>query len=158
MAVPKSVTKIKTKKGESYIEFVDFSDQVDYYLFELTRRALNDVAKFIKKLWTQNYYNKFVKRTGKAGKSLSSVVYSKKDTTHPRVSVGLKTGKVDGFYAYFQEFGTSKTPRLGILQNTVKDNIATIVEIESKYLSGLSGEAESLNSQINEEEYNENDD
>lgn len=157
MSAPKSVTKIRTKQGQSYVEFTDFTDQAEYYLFELNRIALADVGKFIRKLWKQNYYSIFNKRTGNAGKATSSLVLSKKDTLYPRVQVGLKTGRVDGFYAYFQEFGSSKTPRKQILQNTVKDNVATIVEIESKYLSGLSEEAASLNSMIDEGEYSDDD-
>ena len=99
------------------------------------------------------YYSNFKKHTGDAGKAVNYYVIANANTTAPRVQVGLKTGKVDGFYAYFQEFGTSKTKRLGLLQNTVKENIDTIVDIESKYLSGLSGEAESLALQINEKAY-----
>ena len=83
-------------------------------------------------------------------------VISGKFTTAPRVQVGLKSGKVDGFYAYFQEFGTSKTPRLGLLSSVVEDNVAQIVEIESKYLSGLEDEAAAL-ALISEEEYSDED-
>ena len=68
------------------------------------------------------------------------------------MEIGLKKGKVDGFYAFFQEFGTSKTPKLGLLTDTVESNISTIVEIESKYLSGLEDEAKAL-SMINEKDY-----
>lgn len=153
MPVPKSVTKIKVKKGQTNLEFTDFSDQASYMLHELTRAALRDVGKFISKKWKEIYYSNFKKHTGDAGKAVNYYVIANANTTAPRVQVGLKTGKVDGFYAYFQEFGTSKTKRLGLLQNTVKENIDTIVDIESKYLSGLSGEAESLASQINEKAY-----
>ena len=68
--------------------------------------------------------------------------------------MGLKTGKQDGFYAYYQEFGTSKQPRLGLLQSCVEENIAQIIEIESKYLSGLEDEALAL-SMIDEGDYEE---
>ena len=64
----------------------------------------------------------------------------------------MKNKTVKGFYSYFQEFGSSQTPKLGLLSNAVEDNIPTIIEIESKYLSGLESEAQAL-SMISEEEY-----
>ena len=65
------------------------------------------------------------------------------------LQVGVKP---NAFYGGFQEFGSSKTDRLGLLTKTVEENIPKIVEIESKYLSSLESEAEVLR-MINEEEY-----
>ena len=140
MSAPKSVVKVK-KNG---VEYTSNVDACEYYLFELSRAALRDVAKFVRAKWKENYYAHFKKHTGDAGRAISSVVLSGAKTKYPRVEIGLKQGKIDGFYAYFQEFGTSKTPRLGILTETVESNIAQIVEIESKYLSGLESEAAAL--------------
>lgn len=151
MSAPKSVVKIN-KKGVRYVSEVDAAE---YYIFELTRAALRDVGKYLRTEFRTAYYSHFKRRTGDAGKVTSVNVLSGKNTKYPRLQIGLKTGKVDGFYAYFQEFGTSKTPRLGLLQSVAKDNIAQILEIESKYLSGLSGEAAALAAQIDENEYNE---
>ena len=140
MGAPKSVVKVK-KNG---VEYTSNVDAAEYYIFELSRAALRDVGKFVRTKWKENYYSHFHKHSGDAGKAVSSVVLSGKKTKYPRVEIGLKQGKIDGFYAYFQEFGTSKTPKLGILTDTVESNIATIVEIESKYLSGLESEAAAL--------------
>jgi HK97 gp10 family phage protein len=140
MGAPKSVVKVK-KNG---VEYTSNVDAAEYYIFELSRAALRDVGKFVRTKWKENYYSHFQKHSGDAGKAVSSVVLSGKKTKYPRVEIGLKQGKIDGFYAYFQEFGTSKTPKLGILTDTVESNIATIVEIESKYLSGLESEAAAL--------------
>lgn len=140
MGAPKSVAKVK-KNG---VEYTSNVDAAEYYIFELSRAALRDVGKFVRTKWKENYYSHFQKHSGDAGKAVSSVVLSGKKTKYPRVEIGLKQGKIDGFYAYFQEFGTSKTPKLGILTDTVESNIATIVEIESKYLSGLESEAAAL--------------
>ena len=140
MSAPKSVVKVK-KNG---VEYTSNVDACEYYLFELSRAALRDVAKFVRAKWKENYYAHFKKHTGDAGRAISSVVLSGAKTKYPRVEIGLKQGKIDGFYAYFQEFGTSKTPKLGILTETVESNIAQIVEIESKYLSGLESEAAAL--------------
>lgn len=148
MSVPKSVVKVK-KNG---VEYTSNIDAAEYYIFELSRAALRDVGKFVRTKWKENYYSHFQKHSGDAGKAVSSVVLSGKKTKYPRVEIGLKQGKIDGFYAYFQEFGTSKTPKLGILTDTVESNIATIVEIESKYLSGLEDEAKAL-AMISEEDY-----
>lgn len=151
MSAPKSVVKI-SKEGVTYTSDIDAAE---YYLFELTRAALRDVGKFLRNEFKRSFYSHFKKHTGKAGKVTSVKVWSAKNTKYPRLQIGLKTGKVDGFYAYFQEFGTSKTPRLGLLSNAAKDNIAQIVEIESKYLSGLSGEAAALAAMIDEADYDE---
>lgn len=148
MSAPKSVVKVK--KGG--VEYTSNVDAAQYYIYELSRAALRDVGKFVKKKFQENYYAYFKKHSGDAGKAVNYKVISGKSTQFPRVQVGLKAGKVDGFYAYFQEFGSSKTPRLGILTDTVESNIATIVEIESKYLSGLEDEAKAL-AMISEEDY-----
>ena len=140
MSVPKSVTKIN-KNGVTYTSNVD---ACQYFIHELTRAALRDVGKFVKKSFRDSYYTHFKRHTGKGGKAVNYVVLSSAKTTAPRVEIGLKHGKVEGYYAYFQEFGSSKTPRLGLLTSCVEDNIAKIIEIESKYLSGLESEAEAV--------------
>lgn len=152
MSAPKSVVKVK-KNG---VEYTSNVDAAQYYIHELTRAALRDVGKFVKKTFREKYYSHFKRNTGHGGKSVSFKVISSKSTEHPRVEIGLphshRGKEVEGFYAFFQEFGSSKTPRLGLLTDTVESNIATIVEIESKYLSGLEDEAKAL-SIIDEKDY-----
>ena len=150
MSVPKSVTKIN-KNGVTYTSNVDAAN---YYLFELSRGALRDVAKFVKRTFRDSYYSHFDKETGNAGRATSSVVLSNKDTKFPRVEIGLKKSTVKGVYAYEQEFGTSSIPRYGLLTHAVEDNIPKIIEIESKYLSALESEAKAL-SMIDESEHND---
>ena len=140
MSVPKSVTKIN-KNGVTYTSNVDAAQ---YYIFELNRAALRDVAKFVKRTFRDAYYSHFDKETGKAGRATTSAVLSNKDTKYPRVEIGLKKSTVQGVYAYEQEFGPSTTPRLGLLTHAVEDNIPKIIEIESKYLSALNDEAQAL--------------
>lgn len=152
MSAPKSVTKI-TKNG---VEYTSNVDACQYYIHELNRAALRDVAKFVKRTFRDKYYSVFKKHSGDGGKAVNYVVKSSASTTAPRVEIGLKSGKQDGFYAYFQELGSSKQPRLGLLQSSVEDNIAQIIEIESRYLSGLEDEAAAL-SMINEGDYNDED-
>lgn len=149
MSVPKSVVKVN-KNGVTYTSSVD---ACQYYLFELNRAALRDVAKFVKKRFREEYYRKFRRHRGAAGRAVSYRVISGKNTKFPRVQIGLRNGKIDGFYGFFQEFGSKTTPRYGILSDTVESNIATIVEIESKYLSGLNDEAQALALIDSEDDY-----
>ena len=148
MSAPKSVVKVK-KNG---VEYTSNVDACQYYIFELNRAALRDVAKFVKKRFRESFYQNFERRSGNAGRATSSVVLSNKDTKYPRVEIGLKKNTLKGVYGYEQEFGTSGIPKLGLLTEAVEGNIAQIVEIESKYLSAMEDEARAL-SLISEEEY-----
>ena len=150
MSVPKSVTKIN-KNGVTYTSNVD---ACQYYIFELCRAALRDVAKFVKRTFRDSFYSVFNKETGEAGKATKSIVYSNKDTKYPRVEIGLKKNQLKGVYGYEQEFGTSGIPKLRLMTNAVESNVATIVEIESKYLSALESEAQAL-ALIDESEFDE---
>lgn len=149
MPVPKSVTKI-TSKG---IEYTSNVDAAQYYIYELSRAALRDVGKFVKTEWRKSFYEHFKRHSGKAGRAISYKVISGKYTQFPRVQIGLKNNKSAGFYGMFQEFGSSRTPRLGLLNDSVENNIATIIEIESKYLSGLDDEAKALAMISSEDDY-----
>lgn len=152
MPAPKSVTKINYKNGKTSVTYTTDVDAAQYYIHELTRAAMRDVGKFIAKTFKGLYYDHFTRRTGKAGKATKYKVFASAKTTSPRVQIGLPAGRVDGFYAYFQEFGTKdgRVPKLGLLTRAAKDNIAEIIKIESQYLDGLSGEAARLAAQINE--------
>lgn len=140
MGAPKSVVKVK-KNG---VEYTSNVDACEYYIYELNRAALRDVAKFVKRRFRDSFYQHFDRRSGNAGRATSSVVMSNKDSKYPRVEIGLKRKTLKGVYGYEQEFGTSNIPKLGLLQSSVEDNIAQIVEIESKYLSALEDEARAL--------------
>lgn len=148
MSTPKTVTKV-LKNGVTYTSNVD---KCQYTINELSRGALRDVAKYVKKEFNKSYYNHFQKHSGDAGKVVKGYVIASKNTQYPRVQIGLKKGKVDGFYGMFQELGSSKTPKLGLLSHAVEDNVSQIIEIESKYLSALEDEAKAL-SMIDEREF-----
>ena len=153
MSAPKSVVKID-KNGVKYTSNVNFCE---YSIKELTRAALRDVGKLVKARFRESYYRQFKKRTGDAGRVTYAKVYASENTIKPRLEIGLpstKSGrKVKGFYGYFQEVGSSKTPKLGLLQGAVNSNIAQIVEIESQYLSALKDEAEALKLIDSEQDY-----
>lgn len=153
MSAPKSQTKVLVKNGKTEVTYEENFDAAGYFIHELTRAALRDVGKYVTKLFRTSYYQHFKKHTGKAGKATKYKVIAGPKTTAPRVQIGLKTGQVEGFYAYFQEFGSTKTPKLGLLTHAVQDNVAEIVKIESEYLSGLSNEAAQLEALVNEHDY-----
>lgn len=155
MPTPKSKSKYERDSSGTYrVIYESNLDACEYYLYELNRAALRDVGKYVTKLFKDTFYQHFKKHTGDAGKATKYKVISGAKTTSPRVQIGLKTGQVDGFYAYFQEFGTSTgIPRLGLLTHAVQDNVSEIIKIESQYLSGLSDEAAQLEALINEKDY-----
>lgn len=156
MSAPKSVTKIN-KNG---VHFESNVEWCQYSIKELCRAALKDVGKFIRREFKKKYYETFKKHTGRAPKAVKYTVFSSESTKYPRIDIGLPhsaPGKpVQGFYSFFQEVGTSKQPRLGILTNAVEQNVATIVKIESQYLTALEDEAEAL-ALINEKEQSSDD-
>lgn len=141
MAIPKSVTKIK--KGE--VQYISSVDRVQYTLAELSRAALRDVGKFVCNKFRGSFYGIFSRKKYRVGKYTQYWVRKKECD----LQVGLKPM---AFYGGFQELGSSKTKKLGILQKTVNENIAKIVEIESQYLSALEDEAKAL-ALIDEKEY-----
>lgn len=131
MGLPQSVVKYE-KDGIKYTSNVDAAQ---YTIQELTRAALRDVGKFICKKFKELYYSNFKKNTGKAAKACQ---YWVKTKTEPiELQVGIKGGKINGFYSRFQETGTSKQAKLGLLERAATENLETIREIESKYLSAI---------------------
>lgn len=155
MSAPKSIIKVD-KTGS--VEYTSNIEATQYYIFELSRAALRDVGKFLRKKAQANFYNEFRKRSGRSGQSIAinTKVWSSKNTKYPRLEIGLNTKGLTRWF-FFQEIGTSKTPRKAILTNTANENIAEIVKIESQYLSGLSNEATRLDELINENDEGDND-
>ena len=148
MAVPKSVVKI-SKKGVQYTSSVD---RVQYTLIELTRAALRDVGRFIAyranaRAQKLKGLSKSRRVRGRTSTFLYNVPWAKRGLPH--LEVGVKHGT---WYGEEQELGTSNQPRRQILRNTAHDNLAKIVEIESKYLSAMEDEAAALRL-IEEKEY-----
>ncbi|EEH97426.1 hypothetical protein CSBG_01052 [Clostridium sp. 7_2_43FAA] len=141
MSVPKSVIKIK--KGN--IEYISSVDRVQYTIAELSRAALRDVGKFICNKFRNGYYGMFRRKKGNVGRYTQYWVRRKECD----LQVGIKP---NAFYGGFQELGSSKSKKYGLLQKTVSESIPEIVVIESKYLSALEDEASAL-SMIEEEEY-----
>lgn len=130
MALPKAV-KI-TRDG---IEFTNNVDAVNYTLKELIRAALRDCGKLFCNRFRQAYYGHFKRRKGRVGRYTQYWVRSKQET--PDLLVGIKP---NAFYGGMQEFGSSKTPRLGLMTSTAQDNIDNFKQLQAQYLSALNEE------------------
>lgn len=137
MAIPKSVVKFK-KNGVTYTSSVD---RVSYTIRELTRAALRDVGRFVSRTANASAMTlPGLKKSRRVrGKSSAFQFWVRKAETD--LQVGIKHGT---WYGEQQELGTHKQPKRGILHNAVYNNIPKIIEIESKYLSGLESEAAAL--------------
>lgn len=144
MSVPKSVTKV-TSEG---VEFTSSVDRVNYTMKELCRAALRDVGKFICKRFRQEYYKTFRRRTGYIGRFTQYWVKWRKEDV-PNLQVGMKP---NAFYGLYQEIGSEKQKKYGLLTKATEENIAEIIKIESQYLSALENEAKAL-SLISEDDY-----
>lgn len=155
MSAPAKQTKIKYQKGKTEVVYESNLDATEYYLFELSRAALKDVGKYVCTRFREAYDAVFKTHSKRGGRGVSFSVISSKKTTAPRVQIGWKTKKPNGFYSSFQELGTSQEPKRGLLTKVCSDKktISEIVTIESKYLSGLEGEAARLNALIKEGDY-----
>ena len=142
MPLPPSVTKVN-KDG---ITFVSNVDRAQYTIKELTRRALFDVAKFIRK--------EMIKELKKMpGMKRHKRIYNSTQYWVRKKEGDLQIGfKHDSWYGVHQELGTRKQPRRNILRNTVFNNIDKIRLIEGQYLSAIENENKALGL-INEDEY-----
>lgn len=132
--MPKSAIKIK-KDG---VEYVSNVDRVQYTLTELTRAALRDTAKFIRKRMIEALKQlPGMKRNRRLYKSTQYWVRSRETD----LQIGFKH---DSWYGARSELGTHGSPARGILRNVVHSNIGEIQKIQAQYLSGISAENPSL--------------
>lgn len=142
MPLPKSNMKIK-KNG---VEFVSNVDRVQYTIHELTRAALLDTAKFLRKLIiTELKKMKGMKRHRRLYKSMQYWVRRKEAD----LIIGFKH---DAWYGAKSELGDEGQPARGLLRATVMANIDEIRKIQGQYLSAIQDEREA-EALINEEEH-----
>lgn len=127
MAMPKSVTKI-TKDG---VEFTSSVDRAQYTITELSRAALRDSAKFIRRKM-----NDEVRKL--PGMRRSRRPYRSNQYWVRRRETDLQVGfKHSTWYGVQQELGTEGQPARNILRNSVYENINEIRKIQSQYLSAI---------------------
>lgn len=154
MGLPKSVVRFKRGK----VEYVSNVDACNYTIRELTRAALRDVGKFVTRLVNDKALklyggglgktNRIIPHKGSDRKNLAFGYWARKKECDLQVGV-----KHDSWYGVDQEMGSDRMPKKAFIRNTVYDNIPKIVEIESKYLSGLEDEAAALAMIESEDDY-----
>ena len=154
MPVPNSVTKIN-KDG---VTFIDSVDRTQYTITELSRAALRDVAKLLRR----RIKDMAPEDTGNLKRNVGSWVRKAADGEMPYLQVGVydkeraaKKGLKHAYYAGFQEFGTSKMSAAnggrGFIRPAVMDSIDEVRIIQGKYLSEIENENRALGL-IDEEE------
>ena len=146
MAAPKSVMKID-KNG---VQFTESVDRANYFITELTRAAMKDVAKYVLRIVRSNVrgISNQTKRMRYAGTRYQYWVRKKECDLQLGIENTAK-GAVTAWWADQAELGTAGQPKRGFLRAAVYDNISMIRKIESQYLSAIETEDESL---IDEEE------
>jgi HK97 gp10 family phage protein len=141
MPMPKSVTRVN-KNGVKYISNVD---RAQYTIKELSRAALKDVAKLVRRRMLDKARKMPGMRKGKRIPNAFQYWVRKRETD---LIVGIKH---DTWYGVEQELGTNNQPKRSILRDTVYENISEIRVIQGKYLSAIENENRALGL-INEEE------
>src|SRR5690625_1248889 len=142
MAMPRSVVKIK-RDG---VEYVSSVDRVKYTIEELSRAALRDTAKLIRKRMIEKLRQLPGMRRGKR-------IYSSTQYWVRRRETDLQIGfKHDSWYGARSELGTHGQPARNILRNSVYDNIDQIRIIQGQYLSAIEDENRAVGL-ISEDDY-----
>lgn len=142
MAMPKSVVKIN-KDGVQYTSNVD---AVNYTIEELSRRALYDTAKFVRREMIQE-----LKKM--PGMKRNKRIYRSTQFWVRRRETDLQIGyKHDSWYGAHQELGDRNQPARNTLRNAVYPNIDKIREIQGQYLSGIA-DANTAQAMIDEADY-----
>jgi len=128
MGLPKPVTKYSNKNGVTYISNVDAAQ---YTIKELSRAALRDVAKMLrKKIIFKLKKLQGMKKNRRIFKSTQYWVRKREAD----LQIGFKHGT---WYGFDQELGTNKMKKLGVLRDTVFESLREIQQIEAQYLSGI---------------------
>ena len=148
MPLPKSVTKI-SKNG---VEFVSSVDRANYLITELTRAAMKDVAKYVLRIVRANVraISSQTKKMRYAGMRYQYWVRKRECDLQLGIE-NTKFGAESAWWADQSELGTGNQPNRGFLRAAVYDNIATIRQIESQYLSAIEDEA-GAEAMVDEEE------
>lgn len=143
MALPPSVTKISR---DGNVTFTSNVDRAKYSIQELSRRALFDIAKYLRKLM-------IIELKKLPGMKRNKRIYNSTQYWVRKRETDLQIGfKHDSWYGVQQELGDRKQPKRNILRNTVYSNIDTIRNITAQYLSAVEDEQRVMDL-ISEDEY-----
>ena len=141
MPMPKSVTKVK-KDG---IEFISNVDRAKYTLQELSRAALKDVAKFLRRRMVDELKKLPGMKRNKRIYNSTQYWVRKRDCD---LQIGIRHNT---WYGVNQELGSKNMPKKGVIRETVFNNIDEIRRIEGMYIQAIEDENRALGL-INEDE------
>lgn len=146
MPVPSAVRI--TRNG---VEYVSRIDRANYLLSELTRAALRDAGKLIRRRGLDEMRKLPGLRRGKRPTNALQIWVRKREGN---LQVGFKH---DTWYGVEQELGTSNQPKRAILRNSTMNNIDDIRRIQGQYLQHIEDENRALGI-IDEEDEGDNSD
>ena len=127
MPIPKSVTKI----GKNGVKFVSNVEACKYTIAELSRAALRDTAKVIRRKVIDELKTLRGMRRNKRLYNSTQYWLRKREGD---LQIGFKH---DTWYGVNQELGTKDMPKKGFLRDTVYKNISLIREVQGQYLSAI---------------------
>jgi len=120
------------------VEFVDCVDRTNYTIRELTRAAMKDVARFLRKRAVVKF--KTLPGLRRSRRVYNSVQYWVRKQECD-LQIGIKHGT---WYGVEEELGSERMAKKGFLYETVAENIDTIRDIEGQYLSAIEDEQRAL--------------
>lgn len=133
MGMPNAKMKMKVKKGNVELSFESKVDQASYLITELSRAALRDTAKYLRKIIIMDLKKLRGMKRHRRPYNLQYWV-RRKETD---LQIGFKHG---AWYSIGQELGDKGMRKVGSLRNNTYNNISMIQQIQSQYLSALNGE------------------
>lgn len=120
------------------VEYVSRVDRTKYLLLELTRAALRDVGKFIRRRSLDEVRKMPGFRRGKRPLRAFQYWVRKRDND---LWVGIKHNT---WYGALQELGSKGQPKRAILTTVTRENIDEIRRIEGQYLSAIEDENKAI--------------
>ena len=127
---------IKIRK--SGVEYISRVDRTKYLLAELTRAALRDVGKYVRRIQLDEVRKLKGLKRGKRPLRAFQFWVRKRDQD---LWVGIKHNT---WYGVQQELGSHNQPKRAIVKNSVMKNIAEIRKIEGQYLSAIENENKAI--------------
>lgn len=142
-----SAPNAKMKINKDGIVFEESVDRANYFLSELTRAAMKDVAKYVLRIVRRNVRNIKPKTKKMRYAAMRYQYWVRKKENDLILGVeNTQKGADSAWWADQSELGTAGQPKRGFLRAAVYDNIEQIRTIEAQYLSAIEDElkAESL--------------
>ena len=148
--MPKPSSKMKIRKDG--VEFRSNVDAANWTIQELTRAALYDSAKLLRKRIIDELKKlPGMKRHRRPYRVIGYWVRRREGDLQIGFGHTKKGNSGDTWYGIQQELGTSGQPKRGIMRNTVFENIDEMRKVQAQYLSAIT--TDTADKYINEDEY-----